>query len=78
VTGQSIAIRSDDKLQAITLRLRDSLLDLDQPIRVSWNGKPAFTGRVLRSESAIRQSLAERLDLPSAASAVLSVRAPGQ
>jgi len=73
VDGQVITLESGE-LHAIRLRLSDKLLDLDQPITVKVGDKVVHQGRVLRSEAAIRQSLAERADPESVATATLEVR----
>ncbi len=71
VKGQTITL--DSELDAIRLYLNDRLLDLDQQVTVRWNGEEVFSGRVQRTEEAIRQSLTERLDRPLAATAILDV-----
>lgn len=73
VAGQTITLRG--KVPAgTTLRLSDRLVDLGQPVRVIVNGKAVFTGRVPRTARAIQQSLVERLDTESAATALLTLR----
>jgi len=70
VEGQAIAI--DGTVPAgLTLRLSDKLVDLDRPVRVTVNGRVAFTGKVPRTAAAIVQSLEERADPASAATALL-------
>ncbi len=56
-----------------TLRLSDQLLNLDKPVKVIVNGRTAYSGKVARTGAAIEQSLQERADLPSAATAVLKL-----
>jgi len=73
VDGQVITLESED-LRAIRIRLSDRLVDLDQPVVVKVAGKVIHEGRVQRGEAAIRQSLAERADLESAATATLDLR----
>jgi len=71
-------IRLDRELgTALTLRLSDALLDLDQPLRVLVAGREVFSGRVTRSAEAIRESLRERADPRSAATAVLVLAPSG-
>lgn len=74
VIGQSIAIEMPETLASIRLRLHDQLIDLDEPITVSINGSPAFSGTVPRTRAAIERSLSERFDPRSAAFAELTVR----
>jgi transglutaminase-like putative cysteine protease/predicted esterase len=72
VEGQTITIETPGS-GSLTLRLSDSLLDLDQPVRVVAGGRPVFEGRVPRSFLAVVQSLREREDPASAATALLAV-----
>ncbi|HEY4416548.1 MAG TPA: sugar-binding protein [Verrucomicrobiae bacterium] len=72
VDGQIITIESPAHGQ-LTLRLSDALLNLDQPVRVVANGKTIFEGQVKRSLAAIVQSLQERADPATAATALLPV-----
>lgn len=74
VDGQTISIESD--VDQILLYLSDELLDLDQPVTVNWNGIEVASEKVLRSEAAIRQSLAERLDANLAATTILKLKKP--
>ena len=72
VNGQAITLDGTVPT-GTTLRLSDRLVDLDRPIRVVVNGEIAFHGRVYRTAAAIRQSLAERADAASAATALLTL-----
>ncbi len=72
VDGQTIELRSDD-VKKLTLRLSDELLDLDQPVIVKANGKVVYNAPVKRTAAAVRQSLAERGDPRTAATALLEV-----
>ena len=71
VRGQQITLEIEGDLSQLQLRLSDQLLDLDRPIRVLVNGAPVFEGKVFRSVEAIHQSLRQRLDPQSAATAEL-------
>ena len=71
VDGQEIRLEGEGP---ITLRLSDALLNLDQPIRVTLNGDQKFEGKVERGVKAIWQSLTERKDPASAATAFLVVQ----
>jgi len=73
--GQKISIVADDP-KKLTLRLSDALLDLDQEIQVTWNGKEVFSGKVKRDAKAIQQSLSERGDPSTVATALLEIAAP--
>jgi len=72
VQGQTIAITSDD-VNKVTLRLRDALIDLDQPITVTANGKVVYQGHVARTAWTILESFSQRFDAPAAATALLTV-----
>ena len=72
VDSQTIAIETP-ATGKMTLRLSDELLDLDQPIRVVAGGKTVFEGKVSRSFAAIMQSLREREDPNTIATALLPV-----
>ncbi len=67
-------IRLEGKIPAGTeIRLSDALVDLDQPLRVIVNGKETWRGKAPRSIRAIRKTLEERLDLPAAATAIVTL-----
>ncbi|QAY76180.1 alpha/beta hydrolase [Sphingosinicella sp. BN140058] len=70
VDGQTITVTGAVPA-GTTLRLSDRLVDLDRPIRVIVNNRIAHSGRIARTASAIQQSLLERMDPDSAATAVL-------
>ncbi|HLH52113.1 MAG TPA: dienelactone hydrolase family protein, partial [Verrucomicrobiae bacterium] len=72
VDGQTVTIEAPASGK-LTLRLSDELLDLDKPVRVVAGGKTVFVGTVPRSLAAISQSIQERPDPSTAASALLSV-----
>jgi len=74
VKGQMIRLEGDVP-SGIRLRLSDRLLDLDQPLTVMINGRDAFTGRVERNAEAIVNSLSERADISSAATATVTINA---
>jgi len=64
-------------LQAITLRLSDQLLDLDKPLTVNDSqGKTLFQGKVSRTITAIHDSIQQRPDLTSVATATLTITFP--
>jgi len=72
VDGQTITIETPGT-GSLTLRLSDALLDLDQPVKVSVGGRTIFAGKVARSFAAIAQSLKEREDAETVATALLRV-----
>ena len=72
VGGQKIVLKTEG-VPKLRLRLSDALLDLDQEIAVELNGKEVFRGVTKRSVAAIFDSLKERLDPKSVATAELVV-----
>ena len=70
VEGQTVKLEGDVPAK-LELRLSDALLDLDQAVTVSVNGKEVLSKKPERNAAAIERSLEERLDLPAAATAVL-------
>jgi pimeloyl-ACP methyl ester carboxylesterase len=70
VDGQEIRL-SGKVPQGLQLRLSDSLLDLDKPVKVLVGEKEVFAGEVPRRAGVISESLLERLDAPGAATALL-------
>jgi hypothetical protein len=72
VDGQTITIETPGT-GSLTLRLSDALLDLDQPVKVLAGGRTIFEGKVARSFAAIAQSLKEREDSATVATALLPV-----
>jgi dienelactone hydrolase len=70
VDGQNILLTGDVP-KGMVLRLSDALVDLGRPLRVSVNGREIFQGRASRRVEAIRESLQERADPRSAATAKL-------
>ncbi len=73
VDKQTISLRSDN-LNAVTLRLHDDLINLDQAIRVVANGKEVFKGGLQRTKNATIRSLHERSDPATACFATLTVQ----
>ncbi|WHU02788.1 dienelactone hydrolase family protein [Sphingomonas sp. NIBR02145] len=72
VEGQTITLTGAVPA-GTTLRLSDHLLNLDRPVKVIVNGRTAYSGKVARTGLAIEQSIRERADLTSAATAVLKL-----
>jgi hypothetical protein len=73
VRGQVVHVKAEGLTQ-LSLRLSDALVDLDQPITVTVNGKECFKGLVKRRGGAIWQSLQERKDPSSVATAVVRLK----
>jgi predicted esterase len=72
VEGQTITLETHGA-GSLTLRLSDALLDLDRPVLVTAGGRTVFQGSVPRSFSAVVQSLREREDPETVATALLPV-----
>jgi predicted esterase len=72
VEGQTVTIETPST-GTLILRLSDALLDLDRPVRVVAGAKTIFDGKVARSFAAIEQSLREREDPDTVATALLPV-----
>ena len=72
VDGQTVTIETP-ATGNVTLRLSDALVDLDQPVRVVAGGKAIFEGKVSRSFATLVQSLREREDPDTVASALVPV-----
>lgn len=72
VEGQTITIETP-ATGNLTLRLSDDLLDLDQPVHIFAGGKSIFYDRVSRSFPAVVQSLREREDADTIATALVPV-----
>ncbi|MCU0707489.1 MAG: dienelactone hydrolase family protein [Pirellula sp.] len=76
---QQIEIRTEGSdVSELVLYLNDHLLNLDQPIRVIWNGQECYSGQVIRTESAILRSLQSRFDPKLAATAILELHKPSE
>jgi pimeloyl-ACP methyl ester carboxylesterase len=72
IGGQTIHL-SGDVPNDLRLRLSDKLVDLDKPIRVLLNDREVANEKCPRTADAIRESLAERADPNSAATAIMAV-----
>lgn len=70
--GQTITLTGSVPTGTV-VRLSDRLLNLDKRVRVVVNGRKAFDGRVQRTAAAIVQSLQDRLDPSSAATASVTL-----
>ena len=68
VDGQTIRITKDPLIPYVAAF--GCLVDLDEPIEIVVNGTPFLQGQVHRTEAAIRQSLSERFDPASVATAL--------
>ncbi len=73
VKGQEIIISAGGRKEMI-VRLNDQLVDLDQPVVVKVDGREVYRDKVERSVQAIWNSLRERPDVASAATAGLHLK----
>lgn len=71
VQAQQVTIESEG-VDSLWLRLNDALIDLDQPLKITWNGATQ-TEAATRSLRVIYESLQQRLDLASAATATVKL-----
>lgn len=72
VDGQRIQLQTEN-VTGLRLRLNDALADLDKPIVIELDGEKMPAATVTRSVQAIYESMQQRLDPASAATAVLQV-----
>ena len=72
VKGQTISLTAKNT-KRVTVRLSDSLVNLDEELTVKFNGRVKFNGTVSRLKSELSRSLAERADNTCAASAKITV-----
>jgi len=62
VDGQTVSLRGSGLGARLLLRLDDRLLDLDQPVRVQFDGTTVFEGDVSRSAGVLARTLQETGD----------------
>ena len=60
--GQSIDIKTVEKVGKLLIRLDDRMVNLDEPVTVMHDGKELFRGTAPRTIAAIASTLAERGD----------------
>ena len=73
IEEQKIEIKKLQGIEQLILRANDQLVDLDQPITVSFNGKQLFHGNLTRTVAVIEKTLVERGDPASVFSAEITV-----
>lgn len=71
--GQEITIVEAPPSLAVRILLDDTMLDLDQDVRVTQDGKELFTGRVPRSRAVIERTLQDRFDPKAAFTAEVQI-----
>jgi hypothetical protein len=70
---QTIEIEKVENVKRLTIRLNDTMLDLDQPVTIRGAGKELFRGVVERTLSNLKTTLDERGDPDSVFSAEVTV-----
>ena len=76
---QQIEVKKLQGIEQLILRINDQMVDLDQPITVTFNDKPLFRGSLTRTIAVIGKTLVERGDPVSLFSAEITVSsAPGE
>jgi hypothetical protein len=60
--GQTITVETADKVERLLIRLDDRMVDLDRPVKIVYDGKTLFDGRVPRTIAALMYTLEKRGD----------------
>ena len=60
--GQKVEIASAEKIGKLLIRLDDRMVDLDKPVKVTYEGKSLFTGAPSRTIEVLSKTLAGRGD----------------
>jgi hypothetical protein len=76
-SGQVIDILEAAAISRLSVRLDDSMVDLDQPVTVRVAGKTVFEGIVARSMETMRRTLGERGDLSGIFTAEVEIELKG-
>jgi hypothetical protein len=72
--GQKIAITAEG-VDRLLVRLNDDMLDLNQPVVITLNGKPAYQGKPSRTIATLHKTLEERGDATMVFSAEVAIDA---
>lgn len=59
---QTIEILKVENVKKLLIRLDDRMLDLDQPVKIVYRGKPLFEGKVPRTAETLKKTLGGRGD----------------
>jgi len=62
IEGQTVTVEEAHDSSRLTLLLTDALVDLDQEVKVIYDGKTLFQGKVPRTIASLATSLSERPD----------------
>lgn len=60
--GQAVTIEKAEGVKTLTVLLNDAMMNLDEPVKVTMNGRTLFEGPIRRSIAAIYTTLADRGD----------------
>jgi len=72
--GQVITVEKTDGVESLIVRLNDSMLDLDKPVKILIGEKVLFEGKVERQKAVIEKTLEERGDPASVYCAEIEVK----
>lgn len=75
-SGQSVEIKTAEKVTALSIRLDDRMADLDRPIRVVYHGATLFDGPAHRTIATLLHTLDKRGDPDLMFDAEVTVRWP--
>jgi predicted esterase len=75
IEGQAITLLTEG-VKELTVCGHPELWDLDQPVTITWNGKPVFQGTFRRDAQAAAQLLLQRADWSMLFEAVQTLKAP--
>jgi hypothetical protein len=76
--GQTITIKSADKIERLLIRLDDRMVDLDRPVRIVYQGRALFEGCVPRTIAALMHTLDHRGDPQLMFDAEVEVKLPAE
>jgi hypothetical protein len=74
--GQSVEITSAEKVAKVLIRFDDRMVDLDQPVSITYAGKKLFAGRLARTIETLCKTLAGRGDPKLMFDAEVAVEVP--
>ncbi|HKD38283.1 MAG TPA: hypothetical protein VKB78_15825 [Pirellulales bacterium] len=75
---QTFEIKSAEKIETLLVRLDDRMVDLDQPVKVTYGGKTLFDGQLNRTIATLFHSLDKRGDPKLMFDAEVEVKLPAE
>jgi predicted esterase len=75
IDGQAVRLHSDG-VAKVTLCLASEMMDLDQPVTVTWNGTRVFEGKVERSLRTMLDLVYDKTDWKETFEAAVELKAP--